>query len=253
MSLDNIPHRQVLFLNLLESEREYVRRMNILYIIFFERIMTESESLNLHYAVTMVFPPYMFSLLIFCRSFYLDLKERLCEPLRGMVERKYYTHGRTIPDDGIVIADIFMKQLKNLEQFYVEYPSAYDSCRTSISELCANNPEFFEFLKVRRDLPCCEGMTLENFLILPFQRLSFYCEIIQGLSKHTEENHQDAKPLRTLTKKMRDLLSKQGRDIAKVDNWHQVVNQSKKLGLPQLLSSTNRSFIREVSLVFIRC
>ncbi len=245
VTLDNAPHRQILLLSLLESEREYVRRLNILHLMFYDKIMTESELLNMTFSAPSVFPQFMFSLIIFCRSFYMDLKERLHELLRGIVDRKFYRHGRRLPNDGVKISDLFMRRLNNFEQFYVDYPTVYDQCRANIAELSTNNPDFSEFLKTRRDLPCCEGMTLENFLLLPIHRLSVYVETFQALIKHTDDEHPDAKGLRSVNKRIRDLLARQEKSREKVDNWHLVVNQSKKFGVPQILSSSSRTFIRE--------
>jgi hypothetical protein len=238
--LDNIPQRQVLLLTLLESEQDYIRHMNIFNLIYYEKIMGDRVN-----NMAFIFPPYIYSLITFCKKFYIDLKSRLRDLLRGVVDRNLYRHVKHIPNDRLIISDIFTNRLEEFEQFYVEYPFIYDKCRNSINDTCAINTDFSEFLKQRRDLPVCEGMSVENFLLLPLQRLSTYAQFLQLISKKTDDSHPDAKRLRTLNKKLRLLLHKQEQNIAKVDNWHQVIIQSKKLGLPQLLANQTRTFIRE--------
>lgn len=169
-----------MLLSFIESEREYVRHLNILHLVFFEPLMNDINLVKLGKAiVSSIFPPFVISLQIFCRTFYMDIKKKLGSLMRGIVDRRLYRHGSRVPDDDIVLSDLFFKRLENFEQFYEDYATIYDNCRNAIIELSGNNTDFLEFLKSRRELPVCEGMSLENFLILPLHRLPFYAYVLQ--------------------------------------------------------------------------
>jgi hypothetical protein len=66
---------------------------------------------------------------------------------------------------------------------YGEYLHNYEAA-TALLQHCLQDPSFDQFVKTLATSPDCEGLGLEDFLILPYQRITAYAHIFR-VSHHT--------------------------------------------------------------------
>ncbi len=70
---------------------------------------------------------------------------------------------------------------------YGEYLHNYEAA-TALLQHCLQDPSFDQFVKTLAASPDCEGLGLEDFLILPYQRITAYAHIFR-VSRHPHTPH----------------------------------------------------------------
>jgi hypothetical protein len=66
---------------------------------------------------------------------------------------------------------------------YGEYLHNYEAA-TALLQHCLQDPSFDQFVKILAVSPDCEGFGLEDFLVLPYQRITAYTHIFRVRDRH---------------------------------------------------------------------
>jgi len=78
---------------------------------------------------------------------------------------------------------------------YTKYINSFDTSLRLIEEVSGKNSRFREYLEKCQMNKASNNLTLQSFLIQPVQRVPRYILLLQDLSKHTSEDHPDARLL----------------------------------------------------------
>jgi hypothetical protein len=113
------------------------------------------------------------------------------------------------------------------------------------------NVEFARYLKSRTQLPICDGMSLESFLLLPMRRLPRYIELLSSLMECTPRSHVDFRSIRKSLKKLRELLVIYQKNIFIINNKYKIIALQRKLKVSDLLIP-NRFLLKEGKLVLMQ-
>jgi hypothetical protein len=236
-----IPMRTVLILELLESERKYLRYLNIFYELYLQPLMKdlvnvcrEHEFSITDHDLDTIIPATIQAIVTFERTLYVELKGRVATELEMP---NHFTN------ENVIVSDLFLLRTQHILQLYVDYPLLYERATEYLNELRHQNPEFDRYLKSRRKLPLCDGLSLESFLILPVTRVTRLVNLIQNLSNNTPEEHEDYKGLAKASKQLRECLTHLEKNIFLINNKHRIIDISKKLKMTDLYRQ-GRVFIR---------
>ncbi|KAL6072781.1 RHO1 GDP-GTP exchange protein 2 [Balamuthia mandrillaris] len=164
--------RQQVICEIINTERSYVRDLDIITQVFVEGIR-ERALLSLEESAS------LFSNVQTLLDMHMHLK---CD-LEGLWEKS----------DGLIktgIGDIFLEKV-SLFKHYVEYCSNHSSVSQKIKFFRERSNEFDTFLNECEKLPECRKNSLASFLIVPLQRMCKYPLLLKNLLKHTEEDDPD--------------------------------------------------------------
>jgi len=109
-----------------------------------------------------------------------------------------------------------------LEKFkiYQAYIDNFGNSTTLIKQKIATSPEFAAFIK--KQTRVSRQLQLEDFLIMPVQRLPRYVLLLKEIAKHTEPGHPDEEHLKTVLDKLQEILSFLNNSKKKVDHLEKI-------------------------------
>lgn len=135
---------------------------------------------------------------------------------------------------------------------YSDYVNVYEQARETISRLRSTNSKFAAFLE-EREVNNGVVTPLENYLIMPVQRVPRYELLLTALLRHTWKSHPDYASLVEATKRA-TLISERVNERKRLRENHdkmlQVYNsltfgKKEKVDKSFLMNKTTRSFVQE--------
>lgn len=227
-------------LELLENEKSYVKLLNLmfeLYILPLTRNFTDTSKFYDFQNITQkdmhrLFPPEFNEIVIFSRTFFIELKQ-----LAGSYETDPFQLKK------IPIGEFFLENKQFFIEKFVPYIRLYESTCKVLNELCKQSPSFAKFIQSRENLPVFEGMQLKSLLILPLYRLHFYSTIIRTLFTLTSQESDDLESVTESYKILSDSFLKQKNEISSFNNRYRIHSIQKRIGVELL--KPGRVLVRE--------
>ncbi|KAG2383246.1 hypothetical protein C9374_004583 [Naegleria lovaniensis] len=236
-----IPKRQVLLLQFLNSESEYITHLNVLNDILYTPLLEKWSEFNIgQNEKEYILHPIVLRIIRHARELFVDLKSKML-PL---------TQSRTIKtEDTIEISKVFSSRLDEFRELYIKYPTLYENAAAVLNKIRKNNDDFDKYLKARKRLPICGGHLYDSFLLLPVTRLYSYVKYLQKILRYTPESHSDFKNLRLLVREMRHILQEQDEYFYRINNKYKLLEIEKKLKMHESLLKPGRFFLKEGRLI----
>jgi len=107
-------------------------------------------------------------------------------------------------------------------KIYQLYIDNFGNSTNLVKEQIGTSKEIAEFLSKQSHQPACNKRTLEDFLIMPVQRIPRYLLLMKELAKHTEPGHPDEVNIATSIIKFQEVLSFLNDSRRKVDNLEKI-------------------------------
>nr|CAG4719658.1 unnamed protein product [Naegleria fowleri] len=244
-----IKERINMVLEILESERKYVKYLDVLWDLFYEPIVynhfphdkvktpEESERLVPKSIAKSFFPHDLLTIKTFNKNFLSKLEERF----------KIYRDDPTKIYD-MIIGDMFIK-ISPFFKIYTSYLSSYESCMTKIRDYRQHDTRFNKWLDKRKMHPKAAGLEIGSFMIMPVQRIPRYLLLLTNLFKNTPENHGDYSNLMSAIETVSESASTQNAKIKETNNRIKVYQLSKLMNLSDLVQP-HRRLVREGEVIF---
>jgi len=103
-----------------------------------------------------------------------------------------------------LIGDLFVNEASFLI-IYSDYVTNYLTGNDTLKKEQASSPAFASFVKKREAKPECKFQDIESFLIQPIQRIPRYNLLLQDLTKHTDQSHDDFSDLNRAIVKIKSI------------------------------------------------
>ncbi|XP_068904780.1 protein ECT2 isoform X4 [Tenebrio molitor] len=167
--------RQQVFLELVQTESNYVDILHTIMIMFKKHLedMPEEEALLNNTELNLIF---------------------------GKVPAIYETHVKMLNDmrcyasswsEEHTIGSIIVKYSKDLLKAYPPYINYFEEMKEVLTKCDQNKPRFHAFLKACQTKPECGRQSLQELMIRPVQRLGSICLLLANLVKHTPKSNTD--------------------------------------------------------------
>ncbi|XP_019699672.1 protein ECT2 isoform X3 [Harpegnathos saltator] len=226
----NLSKRHQVFLELVETESNYVGILNTIMTLFklpLENLIGKNgkELLNSTEARIIFgnFPPIY------------DVHKQLLESLR---------YSATHWTEDISIGKIFLKFEPDLVKAYPPYVNFFENTKQMLDQCDQNKPRFHAFLKNCQTIPECGRQSLKELLIKPVQRLPSINLLLNDILKHTDKSNPDHSALEASISCIKNVMTyinedkrKTERQLAMFDIFNEIDN------CPPHLVSSHRSFV----------
>ena len=93
-------------------------------------------------------------------------------------------------------------------KMYGLFAGQYTTGTTLLSTLKVNRPELEPWLQQTATTPMCRGLRLDDFLIMPVQRVPRYRMLLEEVLKHTDQNNIEYNELMEALKKIKHVATK---------------------------------------------
>ncbi|XP_018047077.1 PREDICTED: protein ECT2 isoform X3 [Atta colombica] len=227
---ENLSQRHKVFLELVETEANYVGILNTIMTLFklpLENLIGKSGKELLNSTEVKIifgnFPPIY------------DVHKQLLEALH--CSAAHWT-------EDISIGEIFLKFEPDLVKAYPPYVNFFENTKQMLEECDQNKPRFHAFLKNCQTIPECGRQSLKELLIKPIQRLPSISLLLSDILKHTDKNNPDYSALEASISCIKKVMTyinedkrKTERQLAMFDIFNEIDN------CPPHLVSSHRSFI----------
>lgn len=142
------------------------------------------------------------------------------------------------------VGDIFI-EIAPFLKMYSNYVKTYTSALTHINECMNRNDRFTEFLKSTARRPECKNLDFQSYLMLPVQRIPRYRMLLEGLLRHTPEEHPDHRKLQTAFESMEQTANFVNETIRQHEMFGEMVGlQSKITGMNEPLIIPGRVMLK---------
>ncbi|XP_025992198.1 protein ECT2 isoform X5 [Solenopsis invicta] len=227
---ENLSQRHKVFLELVETESNYVGILNTIMTLFklpLEELIGKSGKELLNSTEVKIifgnFPPIY------------DVHKQLLEALH--CSASHWT-------EDISIGEIFLKFEPDLVKAYPPYVNFFENTKQMLEECDQNKPRFHAFLKNCQTMPECGRQSLKELLIKPIQRLPSISLLLSDILKHTDKSNPDYSALEASISCIKKVMTyinedkrKTERQLAMFDIFNEIDN------CPPHLVSSHRSFI----------
>jgi len=170
-AIDKVSERNRIVLEILETEKAYVKNLRILNDLYFQPLRSNPGCIELVHVKT------IFSNIEVIKLF----NEKLLADIGGRLATWNAMQK---------IADIFIQMIPFL-QVYTIYINNFDSAISTVSQQKKKNKQFATFLDTCKNNPEAMKHDIEALLIMPVQRIPRYVLLLQALVKHTDKSHDD--------------------------------------------------------------
>ena len=262
-----------LLLEILESERKYVKYLNLLYDGYYQPLVHNKEKLvaddhkdNLEHGLVFqkkaiapdnvikhMFPENLTTIIRFNRDFLDKLEQRFAFSCPKKEDKSQVAVGdrdqsgedshETQAMFNLKIGDIF-KKTAPFFKVYVSYLAAYERSMSVIRMQKANSKQFESWLKNRKKMSWSEGLDIASLLIMPCQRTPRYQILLQNLLENTPYDHGDYDDLVDAVQLVKECAEYQNAKIRETNNKMKVHQLSKLFNLPDLIKPSRR-LVRE--------
>ncbi|KAF9148815.1 hypothetical protein BG015_009439 [Linnemannia schmuckeri] len=142
------------------------------------------------------------------------------------------------------VGDIFI-EIAPFLKMYSNYVKTYTSALTHINDCMNRNDRFTEFLKSTARRPECKNLDFQSYLMLPVQRIPRYRMLLEGLLRHTPEDHPDHRKLQTAFESMEQTANFVNETIRQHEMFGEMVGlQSKITGMNEPLIIPGRVMLK---------
>ncbi|XP_044014359.1 protein ECT2 isoform X2 [Aphidius gifuensis] len=228
------PRRYPVFLELLNTEKNYVEILNA--IITFQKqlddlIDTPGELINATERK-----------LIFGNvSIIHDTHKKMLEEFK---------HHCTNWKDDTSIGAIYLSHLPGLVKVYPPYINFLSNAYETLKKLDAERPRFHAFLKICQSKPQSQRQPLHELLLRPFQRLGSTILLLEEIHRHTDINNPDHSSLKLAIEGLKKATSHVDEDKRKTEEQVSIFCIFNDIdNCPAYLVSSHRSFIDKYEVI----
>uniref|UniRef100_A0A1B6JGD0 Protein ECT2 n=1 Tax=Homalodisca liturata TaxID=320908 RepID=A0A1B6JGD0_9HEMI len=229
LSLKNLSPRHQVFLELVQTEFNYVNTLNTIMTLYKEPLekMCETENQLLHPTeVKIIFghlPP---------------IYQTHCQMLEQL--KWAATHWT----EDISIGNIILKFSSDLVKAYPPYVNFYENTRELLLKCDQTMPRFHAFLKIGQTKPECGRQSLLDLLIRPVQRLPSINLLLNDILKHTSKSNPDYSALQAAASAIREVTTHINEDKRRTEGQMVMFDIFNDIeNCPPHLVSSHRSFI----------
>ncbi|KAF9904021.1 hypothetical protein BX616_001428, partial [Lobosporangium transversale] len=145
------------------------------------------------------------------------------------------------------IGDIFI-EIAPFLKMYSNYVKTFASALTHINDCMNRNERLTEFLKNTEKRPECKNLDFQAYLMLPVQRIPRYKMLLEGLLRHTPEDHPDHRKLQTAFESMAQTAIAVNETTRQHEMFLKMVElQSKIAGMSEQLVTPGRTLLKHGS------
>lgn len=214
---------------LLESECVYVRRLNIIHNVYFQRLVAALRSNHAIIGQTNI------NLIFTDTNNVLNVTRSLLEELKGRVE------GWSAQQ---CLGDCFIKFQSGLKA-YTNFHNNYAIILSTIDKCREQEPTFRAFLKQHDSSAATEMMTLDELLLGVAHHIHHYTRLLLALHHATPDDHPDNEDLMTAVDTFRQLESLVDQNKQRGERERVLKGLQKRIvGCPNLLEA-NRFLVRQ--------
>ncbi|KAG9073305.1 hypothetical protein KI688_001097 [Linnemannia hyalina] len=142
------------------------------------------------------------------------------------------------------VGDIFV-EIAPFLKMYSNYVKTYTSALTHINDCMNRNDRFTEFLKSTARRPECKSLDFQSYLMLPVQRIPRYRMLLEGLLRHTPEEHPDHRKLQTAFESMEQTANFVNETIRQHEMFGEMIGlRSKITGMSEPLIIPGRVMLK---------
>ncbi|XP_014276260.1 protein ECT2 isoform X2 [Halyomorpha halys] len=227
--LKNLSARHQVFLELLQTESNYVGILNTIMTMFkgpLEDMLEEEDPLLNGTELKIIFgnlPP-----IYNCHCHMLE-------------ELRFAAHNWT---EEISIGSIFLKFAPDLVKAYPPFVNFFETTREMLVKCDEQKPRFHAFLKARQTRAECGRQSLVELLIRPVQRLPSISLLLSDILKHTGKSNSDHVALEKALSSIREVMTHINEDKRKTEGQVVMFDIFNDIdNCPAHLVSSHRSFI----------
>ncbi|XP_071644655.1 protein ECT2 isoform X6 [Temnothorax longispinosus] len=227
---ENLSQRHKVFLELVETEGNYVGILNTIMTLFklpLENLIGKSGKELLNSTEVKIifgnFPPIY------------EIHKQLLEALH--CSASHWT-------EDISIGEIFLKFEPDLVKAYPPYVNFFENTKQMLEECDQTKPRFHAFLKNCQTIPECGRQSLKELLIKPIQRLPSISLLLSDILKHTDKSNPDYSALEASISCIKKVMTYINEDKRKTERQVAMFEVFKEIdNCPPNLVSSHRSFI----------
>ncbi|GBP31258.1 Protein ECT2 [Eumeta japonica] len=232
--------RQQVFMELLQTESNYVGILNTIVTLFKEPLesMNEEENNSKNQALLnntelkIIFgnlPPIY------------ELHKRMLEDLR---------YAQANWSEEISIGKLVLDYTPAMEKAYPPFVNFFENTKEMLQQCDRENPRFHAFLKICQTKPECGRQSLQELLIRPVQRLPSISLLLDDILKHTHKNNPDHGALESALAGLRKVMSHINENKRKTEGQLQMFDIYNEIDqCPPHLVSSHRSFVSRCEVV----
>lgn len=224
----NLSPRQQVFLELIQTESNYVNILHTIMTMFKSHLddMPESEALLNNTELKIIFgnlPPIY------------ETHSKMLEELRW---------GSSHWSEDTSVGNILLKYSHDLLKAYPPFVNFFEAMKEMLIQCDLNKPRFHAFLKVCQTRPECGRQSLQDLLIRPVQRLPSISLLLNDILKHTSKSNQDHSALEKALSAIKEVMTHINEDKRKTEGQRVMFDIFNEIdNCPPDLVSSHRSFI----------
>ncbi|KAF9381446.1 hypothetical protein CPB97_007747 [Podila verticillata] len=147
-------------------------------------------------------------------------------------------------DQDWCVGDIFI-EIAPFLKMYSNYVKTYTSALAHINDCMNRSDRFAEFVRATSRRPECKNLDFQSYLMLPVQRIPRYRMLLEGLLRHTPEDHPDHRKLQTAFRSMEQTANFVNETIRQHEMFGEMVDlQSKITGFNERLLIPGRALLK---------
>ncbi|XP_022908635.2 protein ECT2 isoform X3 [Onthophagus taurus] len=226
--------RQQVFLELVQTESNYVNILNIIMTMFKEQLenSTDEEALLNNTELKIIFgnlPPIY------------ETHLKMLEELRRM--SAYWTEDKSI-------GSIILKYSTDLLKAYPPFVNFFEEMKSMLVHCDQTKPRFHAFLKACQTKPECGRQSLQELLIRPVQRLPSISLLLNDILKNTPKNNADHAALEKALASIREVMKHINEDKRKTEGQRVMFDIFNEIdNCPPDLVSSHRNFVAKSEVI----
>lgn len=231
--------RQMVCYEILDTEHNYIRALNILIKCFKEPLelrikngddkdfLTHKELNTLFKKITPIFQVHNY----IYNNLYKNINEW---------------------NNSNLIGKIWMDSAPDLERVYPPYINSYDDILRTLDNCEYYSARFGEFIKQAESNPECQKNSIRDLFIRPVQRIPSVLLLLQELFKRTEKNNLDYLYVKGAIEKLKGVLEKTNESRRRTENYQHFMEICQDIeDLPDHLIASHRQFIQSIDVIVI--
>ncbi|XP_073980533.1 epithelial cell transforming 2 pebble isoform X2 [Rhodnius prolixus] len=228
-SLKNLSARHQVFLELLQTESNYVGILNTIMTLFkapLEEMLEGEDQLLNATELKIIFgnlPPIY------------QAHSQMLEELRFAAQNWA---------EDVSIGNIFLKFAPDLMKAYPPFVNFFENTREMLIKCDESKPRFHAFLKARQTRAECGRQSLQELLIRPVQRLPSISLLLNDTLKHTSKSNSDHTALENALSSVREVMTHINEDKRRTEGQMVMFDIFNEIdNCPPHLVSSHRNFI----------
>uniref|UniRef100_A0A1I7Y217 Protein ECT2 n=1 Tax=Steinernema glaseri TaxID=37863 RepID=A0A1I7Y217_9BILA len=231
-----VDKRRMLCLEMLETEENYLRALNLMANEFktpleernadpANEVLTKSEMAQIFGKI----PPL------------IQVHSNIARNLRTLIRHNWRNDN--------LIGKMWADHHNDLQKVYPPFINSYDTAKQMLDDCDAMKPRFHNFLKAVESRPECARNTLRDLLIRPVQRLPSVILLLKELAKRTEKSNPDYAYITHAIGYVEQVVSLSNESRRQTDNYARLLELLNEIdGLPADFVSSSRAIISQVEM-----